>query len=90
MVFTGEKVRPEYPETVPEISPCRQLHGVRLVQLEDLIRMKLTSFRSKDETHIKDLDEAGAITPEIEAGSSAPAARPPATDTNARLALHYE
>jgi len=67
MVFTGEKVRPEYPETVPEISPCRQLHGVRLVQLEDLIRMKLTSFRSKDETHIKDLDEAGAITPEIEA-----------------------
>jgi len=29
--------------------------------------MKLTSFRAKDETHIKDLDEAGLITPEIEA-----------------------
>jgi hypothetical protein len=30
--------------------------------------MKLTSFRSKDETHLKDLDEARLITPEIEAG----------------------
>jgi hypothetical protein len=32
--------------------------------------MKLTSFRSKDETHLKDLDEAGLITPEVEAGLS--------------------
>ncbi len=32
--------------------------------------MKLTRFRSKDETHLKDLDEAGLITPEIEAGLS--------------------
>ena len=30
--------------------------------------MKLTSFRLSDEMHLKDLDEAGAITPEIEAG----------------------
>ncbi|HME11067.1 MAG TPA: hypothetical protein VKG25_28690 [Bryobacteraceae bacterium] len=29
--------------------------------------MKLTSFRAKDETHLKDLDEAGLITPDIEA-----------------------
>jgi hypothetical protein len=29
--------------------------------------MKLTSFRSKDETHLKDLDEACLITPDIEA-----------------------
>jgi hypothetical protein len=32
--------------------------------------MKLTSFRSKDETHLKDLDEAGLIAPEIESGLS--------------------
>jgi hypothetical protein len=51
----------------PAIGPCRTLHGVRLVPLADLVRMKLTSFRSKDETHLKDLDEAGLITPEIEA-----------------------
>lgn len=33
--------------------------------------MKLTSFRAKDEAHLKDLDEAGLISPEIEAGLSA-------------------
>ena len=32
--------------------------------------MKLTSFRAKDEAHLKDLDEAGLITPELEAGLS--------------------
>jgi hypothetical protein len=28
--------------------------------------MKLTSFRAKDEAHLKDLDEAGLITPDVE------------------------
>ena len=28
--------------------------------------MKLTSFRSRDKTHIIDLDSVGLITPEIE------------------------
>ena len=32
--------------------------------------MKLTSFRAKDEVHLKDLDEASLITPDIEAGLS--------------------
>ena len=70
MIFTGEKVRAKYPEPAPVIGPCRTLRGIRLVPLADLVRMKLTSFRSKDETHLKDLDEAGLITPEIEAGLS--------------------
>ena len=34
----------------------RTLQGIRLIPLEDLVRMKLTSFRSKGETHLKDLD----------------------------------
>ena len=70
LIFTGEKVKASYPEPAPSIGPCRKLHGVRLVPLADLVRMKLTSFRSKDETHLKDLDEAGLITPEIEADLS--------------------
>ncbi len=32
--------------------------------------MKLTSFRLKDQAHLKDLDEAGLITPELENGLS--------------------
>lgn len=38
-----------------------------MIPLEYLIRMKLTSYRAKDEAHLKDLDEAGLITPEMEA-----------------------
>jgi hypothetical protein len=67
LVFTGEKVRREYPEPTPELGPCRTIQGVRLIPLVDLIRMKLTSFRAKDEAHLKDLDEAGLITVEVEA-----------------------
>ncbi len=74
LVFTGERVRPDYPEPTPEFSESRVLRGVRLVSLADLVRMKLTSFRAKDEAHIKDLDEAGLITPEVEA-SLAPVLR---------------
>lgn len=67
LVFTGEKVRREYPEPTPELGPCRTIQGVRLIPLVDLIRMKLTSFRAKDEAHLKDLDEAGLIAVEAEA-----------------------
>jgi len=70
LVFTGEKVRPEYPEPTPQLGPYRIMKGLRLIPLADLIRMKLTSFRATDEAHLKDLDEAGLITSEIEAGLS--------------------
>jgi hypothetical protein len=70
LVFTGEKVRPHYPEPVPELGASRTIQGIRLIPLSDLIRMKLTSFRAKDEAHLKDLDEAGLIASEIEASLS--------------------
>jgi hypothetical protein len=59
LIFTGEKVW-----------PYRTIQGIRLIPLADLIRMKLTSFRARDEAHLKDLDEAGLITPDLEAGLS--------------------
>jgi hypothetical protein len=59
-----------YPEQTPELGPYRRLRGLRLIPLVDLVRMKLTSFRAKDEAHVKDLDDAGLITPEVEAGLS--------------------
>ena len=70
LVFAGEKVRPEYPEQTPDLGPYRRLRGLRLIPLADLVRMKLTSFRASDEAHVKDLDEAGLITPEVESGLS--------------------
>jgi hypothetical protein len=70
LVFTGEKVRPDYHEPTPHLGPYRQIRGLRLIPLPDLVRMKLTSFRAKDEAHLKDLDEAGVITPDVEAALS--------------------
>jgi hypothetical protein len=70
LVFAGEKVRPQDPEPIPELGTPRQIGGLRLIPLASLIRMKLTSFRLKDQTHLKDLDEAGLITRETEAGLS--------------------
>jgi hypothetical protein len=60
-------VRPEYSEPAPDMAGSRTIKGIRLVPLADLVRMKLTSFRAKDEAHLKDLDETGLITLEIEA-----------------------
>ncbi|HEV3330060.1 MAG TPA: hypothetical protein VG096_03700 [Bryobacteraceae bacterium] len=49
------------------MGPDRRIRGIRLVPLEHLIRMKLTSFRLKDQAHLKDLEEAGLLTAEMEA-----------------------
>jgi hypothetical protein len=75
MVFAGEKVRPDAVAPTPELGPCRELRGLRLIPLPDLIRMKLTSYRLKDQMHLKDLDEAGLITLEVEGGSHTGAGR---------------
>ena len=70
-VFAGEKVRPEYVEPVPDIDAAPvTLHGAWLMPVEQLVRMKLTSFRLKDRVHVQDLDEVHLITPEIEASLS--------------------
>lgn len=70
LIFAGEKVRADDPEPTPEMGTARRIGELRVMPLADLIRMKLTSFRLKDQTHVKDLDEAGLITPEAEAGLS--------------------
>ena len=67
LVFAGEKVRPDYLEPAPSIGDSREIRGLRLIPLPDLVRMKLTSFRLRDQTHLKDLDDAGLITADVEA-----------------------
>ncbi len=62
MVFSGEKVLETYSEAVPTFGGVKVLQGIRLVPVADLVRMKLTSFRLKDQVHLKDLDEAGVIS----------------------------
>jgi hypothetical protein len=61
VVFAGEKVRQEYLCPAPEVDECDESGGFRIVELEALVRMKLTSFRRKDQVHILDLIELGLI-----------------------------
>jgi hypothetical protein len=68
LIFVREKVRPEYPEPVPDFSPVpKTADGVLIAPVAALVTMKLTSFRDKDRVHIRDMDGVGLITPEIEA-----------------------
>jgi hypothetical protein len=70
-VFASEKVRREYVEPVPDLDKEPVvLQGAWLMPVEELLRMKLTSFRDKDRVHIRDMDEVHLITPEIEASLS--------------------
>jgi hypothetical protein len=67
LLFVREKVRPSDLEAVPSFSqPTVSEEGILLVAVADLVRMKLTSFRQRDKTHLIDMDSVGLITPEIE------------------------
>jgi Uncharacterised nucleotidyltransferase len=61
VVLALEKVRPEYPFTAPDVTECEPTPAFRLLTLEALVRMKLTSFRDKDRTHLRDLIEVGLV-----------------------------
>lgn len=61
VVFAGEKVRPEYVEPVPLIDDGETFEGARTLPLEALVRMKLTSFRRKDQVHLLDMLSIGLI-----------------------------
>ncbi len=61
VVFAGEKVRPEYALPAPDVSESELSGGSRVLSLEALVRMKLTSFRDKDRTHLRDFIEVGLV-----------------------------
>ena len=61
VIFAGEKVREEYPEPVPNVEPFEVIQSAKTLPLESLVRMKLTSFRGKDQVHILDMISIGLI-----------------------------
>jgi hypothetical protein len=61
VVFAGEKVRAQYPAPAPDVSESEATPAFRLLSLEALVRMKLTSFCDKDRTHLRDLIEVGLL-----------------------------
>ncbi len=61
IVFAAEKVRPDYAAPVPDVSESEETDTFRLISLDALVRMKLTSFRDKDRVHLRDLMEVGLV-----------------------------
>jgi hypothetical protein len=55
VLLAGEKVRPEDPVATPDVSESVEVQQHRTLSLEALVRMKLTSFRRKDQMHLIDM-----------------------------------
>lgn len=61
VLFAGEKVRPEYAEPAPDVADPFIDKDARILPLESLVKMKLTSFRRKDQVHVQDMIDVGLI-----------------------------
>jgi hypothetical protein len=61
IIFAGEKVRPEELLPNPDVTESVPSDQFRVLDLEALVRIKLTSFRDKDRTHLRDLLDVGLI-----------------------------
>jgi hypothetical protein len=61
VLFAGEKVRQDDLVPTPEITEVEETPSYRIVKLDALVRMKLTSFRRKDQVHLQDMLEIGLI-----------------------------
>jgi hypothetical protein len=69
VLFAGEKVRPTYPEAVPSVDDSTRLSGqIQVLSLDGLVRMKLTSFRRKDQVHLLDMAGVGLVGEQTIAG----------------------
>jgi hypothetical protein len=61
VLFAGEKVRQEYSAPAPDLAAIEQHESHKLLGLEPLVMMKLTSFRLKDRVHLLDMIEVGLV-----------------------------
>lgn len=61
VLFAGEKVRPEDPLPAPDVSDSEAVENHRVLRLDALVQMKLTSFRRKDQMHLLDMIDVGLL-----------------------------
>jgi hypothetical protein len=61
VIFADEKVRAEYVAPAPAVDESVTTDPYRVLALDALVRMKLTSFRDKDRTHLRDLIDARLV-----------------------------
>ncbi len=71
ILFAGEKVRNGDLAATPTMKEVEDDNAFRVVSLEALVRMKLTSYRLKDQVHLLDMLDIGLIDAEWPARFSA-------------------
>ncbi len=61
ILLAGTKVKPEYTSPTPDVRDSSVIDGKRIVDLTELVEMKLNSFRLKDRVHLIDMIQVGLI-----------------------------
>ena len=61
LIFAGEKVREHETLANPDVTEAEEADQYRVLKLEALVRIKLTAYRDKDRTHLRDLLDVGLI-----------------------------
>jgi hypothetical protein len=71
ILFAGEKLRRSDDHALPDLDESERAAEFQVATLEALVRMKLTAWRDKDRTHLRDLIDVGLLN------STWPARLPP-------------
>ncbi|MGL4554399.1 MAG: hypothetical protein ACRC33_24820, partial [Gemmataceae bacterium] len=61
VLIANEKVQEDYSAPTPDVAETETLRGYKVIALEALVRMKLTSYRLKDQVHLQDMVSVGMI-----------------------------
>ena len=61
VVYAGERVRKGHLLPAPDVEDSHATSTCKVLNLDALVRMKLTSFRDKDRTHLRDLIDIGLV-----------------------------
>jgi hypothetical protein len=61
LLFAGEKVRRDDDHILPTLNESERASEFQVANLEAVVRMKLTAWRDKDRTHLRDLIGVGLL-----------------------------
>jgi hypothetical protein len=61
LIFAGERVRANDVAATPEVDQSEPGREFQVIALDALVRMKLTSYRRKDQVHLEDMIGVGLV-----------------------------
>ena len=64
ILLANRKVKEHYVSATPNIERSIMISDKRIVELSELVQMKLNSYRDKDRTHLRDMIQLGMIDAE--------------------------